>query len=127
MPAHTTRDLLPLPVDSDLAAILRRQGLATDSWLADGVHHLNLLGGGGRPSPRADQVSTSQCKVLSHLANLYAEVAVQECEWSPTSAFSSLMGSSSGYTDDVVLAAGGYAVFQRGARLALPSIPAGKK
>eukprot|EP00971_Amphidinium_carterae_P076498 1510749-Amphidinium_carterae.1 len=125
-PTHRARDLLPLPVGRDLTAILESEGLFANAWLADGIHHLNELGGGGRPCPRADQVASSQRKALFHLAGLYAQADVEACEWTPKMAFSSLMGMSSGYTDDVVVASGGTAVFKRGAKLALPSIPSGR-
>eukprot|EP00971_Amphidinium_carterae_P350487 6491572-Amphidinium_carterae.1 len=125
-PSHSARDLLPLPAGYDLATVLRREGLATDPWLADGIHHLNLLGGGGRPSPRADQVSTVQRKALSHLAALYADADLKDCVWTPSEACTSLLGMNSGYTDDMVLASGGTATYKRGAKLALPSMPAGR-
>eukprot|EP00974_Lingulodinium_polyedra_P041318 3970572-Lingulodinium_polyedra.AAC.1 len=81
------------------------------AWLQHMVKALNAMGSGGR-DPSLGPPAACQMRAIEHLASACTSVPVPPEEMTPYQAFKDVVGSVSGYSDQL---ARNYAVLHRGA------------
>ena len=139
----TSRDVLSLPCGPALDELLMwprqnacsqsqsrrgRRQRAEERWLHDGISALNCMAAWvGLVRRHVDELRIpilAQRTATSRLARLYGEVGEPDESWGPLSAWSALLGTRPGYSDDVV-AAGTSVTYRRGVA-SLPQLGGGK-